>query len=320
MDARVSPDPACGSVAIPAACPQDGGAARGVCAATGSFLLRYTPPYDWEALLAWFRHHQLPDLEEIIDGTYERVFRTAQGLAWFRVSRDAKRRALRVTVEGAPEDELPRIEAAIRRMFDVDADPKVIGQAMGQEPNLGELWARHPGVRVARAWSGYEATVTTILGQLVSVSFGRILVRELMKTTGSPALHPFTGRPIYLFPTPEQLVQADLAGVRTATTRRAAIRAVADLVLNGTLDWQKPVEHKTLRKTLLSAPGIGAWTAEYVAMRGFRDNDAFPATDYGLKQELARRPTMKVDRVRPWRAYAAALLWASYGEAKKEAQ
>ena len=286
---------------------------------TARINLVYRLPYDWKALLAWFRFHQIPDLEEIDDDGYARVIRTANGLGWFWVVQIAKQHLLELRVAGATKAELPGLERAVRRMFDLNAEPNTIGRAMAKDAQLGKLWAQYPGLRVARAWSGYESIMTTILGQLVSMSFGRTLVHELMVAAGSKDHHPRTGTLIHLFPTPEQLVAADLSAVRAAPMRRKAIQAAAKMAVEGALDWEKPTDPNVLRKTLLSIPGIGVWTAEYVAMRGFHDDDAFPTTDYALKRELAKRSGMKVELVRPWRAYAAAALWRSYLAEQDEA-
>ena len=97
-------------------------------------------------------------------------------------------------------------------MFDLDVDPAVIAEHMAGQPHLGDLWRRYPGLRVARTWDRFETLITTILGQLVSVSFGRTLIRELMQSSGERVKHPVTGQKIYLFPTPKALRTADLSG------------------------------------------------------------------------------------------------------------
>jgi 3-methyladenine DNA glycosylase/8-oxoguanine DNA glycosylase len=201
-------------------------------------------------------------------------------------------------------------------MFDLDADLGAIGLAMKAEPSLFKLWTRYPGLRISRSWSGFESMLTTVLGQLVSVSFGRTLASELMQAAGTKMTHPKTGAAIRLFPTAKQLLKTDLSTVRTSESRRVAIRSLATLVVDGVLIWDQPVKHDELRKTLLSVPGIGPWTAEYVTMHGFHDDDAFPATDYGLKQELKRHPGINVNKVQPWRAYAAATLWKSFAHSR----
>jgi 3-methyladenine DNA glycosylase/8-oxoguanine DNA glycosylase len=273
-------------------------------------------PYDWEAVLSFFRTHHLPDLESVDELGYERVVSMSQGMGWFRVTQDKKHRSLRLSVWNGGEEDIDKISDAVRRMFDLDAEPDVLREAMSADPFLLSVWRRHPGLRVARSWNGFEAMFTTTLGQLVSVRFGRTLTGELMKAAGAKRLHPRTSEPIHLFPTAKQILTADLSGIRTSESRRATIRSLARLVDDGTLDWKQPVPAKTLRSILLAVPGVGAWTSEYLAMRGFNDNDAFPATDYGLKQELKRHPEIDVNRVRPWRAYAATALWKSFAEAK----
>lgn len=278
--------------------------------------LSYTPPYDWSSVLSAFRAHQLPHLESVDDLGYERVVRTMKGIKWFRVAHDEKRHALRLTVWNGDDRDIEKIANSVRRMFDLDADPEIIKQVMRSDPHLLDIWTRYPGLRVFRSWDAFESMVTTILGQLVSVSFGRTLTDELMKAAGRRVRHPKTGELIHLFPTAGQLLNVDLKTVRTSEARRTAIRSLARLVVDGNLKWEQPVDRKEIRKLLRTVAGIGAWTSEYIAMRGLHDDDAFPATDYGLKQELKRYPEIDVNRVRPWRAYAATALWKSFAETK----
>jgi DNA-3-methyladenine glycosylase II len=278
--------------------------------------LPYVPPYDWDTLLTTFRTHQVPDLEAANEVEYERVIQTRRGMGWFRVTHHAARKSLRLQVWNANEQDMEIVSASVRRMFDLDADLAAISKAMSAEHCLFSLWKRYPGLRIPRSWSGFESMLTTILGQLVSVSFGRTLTSELMQPAGTKVIHPKTGAAIHLFPTAKQLLKTDLSTVRTSESRRMAIRSLATLVADGVLKWDQPIEHDELRKTLLSVPGIGPWTAEYVAMRGFHDDDAFPATDYGLKQELKRHPGIDVNKVRPWRAYAAAALWKNFAKSR----
>jgi 3-methyladenine DNA glycosylase/8-oxoguanine DNA glycosylase len=279
--------------------------------------LKYLPPFDGENLLSIFRAHQLPELETVTAQRYERVFSLDGRIGYFRVSHDGpEENALTLKIVGAARKSIPAIEQRVRRMFDLDANPAMIAECMAGQPHLGDLWRRYPGLRVARTWDRFETLITTILGQLVSVNFGRTLIRELMHSSGERVKHPATGQEIRLFPTPTALRAADLSVVRTSEMRRTAIRAIAALAADGCLPLAGQPEPKELRRTLLGLPGVGAWSAEYIAMRAFDDNDAFPATDYGLKQEIKRYPQMKVNKVRPWRAYAAAALWKHFAEMK----
>jgi DNA-3-methyladenine glycosylase II len=283
-----------------------------VSAPSCSLLLPYQQPFDWKSLLGVFRAHEMPNLESVDDSGYERVVPMRKGLGWFRVTHHQDQSCLRLEVWNGNAEEHAAISSSVRRMFDLDVDPLVVARAMERDPDLKRIWERSPGLRVARFWSGYESMLGTILGQVVSVRFGRVLIRELMEASGAKARHPKTGEPISLFPTPEQVVKADLSTVRTSEARRAALRAFASLALDTTILREHATAPSELRRSLLSVAGVGPWTAEYVAMRGFHDDDAFPATDYGLKQELKRYPDMRVNRVRPWRAYAATALWMDY--------
>ncbi|HEY4355874.1 MAG TPA: AlkA N-terminal domain-containing protein [Acidobacteriaceae bacterium] len=281
--------------------------------AESTLSLKYRKPFDWDSLLATFKAHQLPGLESVSDEFYERIFHLDRRTGYFRVAHGSARRGeLKLTLYGASEQATAKIAARVRRMFDLDLDPAEVAVVMHGQPHLGDAWSKHPGLRVARTWDRFETLITTVLGQLVSVNFGRTLIHELMQGYGNRVKHPVTGQGIPLFPAPKVLQGAGLLDVRTSVMRRTAIRGLASAAVDGTLPLNHDPEPKALRRTLLALPGIGAWTAEYVAMRAFDDNDAFPATDYGLKQEILRHPEMNVNAVRPWRAYAAVALWKDF--------
>jgi DNA-3-methyladenine glycosylase II len=279
--------------------------------------LAYSLPYDWETVLGYFRAHQLPYLETVDHSSYERVVQIRDHLGWFRVEHHPSDAALSLFVYGGTEKDVDDISAQVRRMFDLDANPKTLLDAMRADPVLSKLWKLYPGLRVARSWSAIEVVYSAILGQVVSVKFGRVLMSELMQAAGSLALHPKTSEPIFLFPSAKQIIEADLSSVRTSDTRRATIRALAQVIERGVFKPLLAAGPAELRKALRAIPGIGPWTTEYVAMRGLEDNDAFPATDYALKQELKRYPTIDINAIRPWRSYAAIALWKGYAEAKR---
>jgi DNA-3-methyladenine glycosylase II len=239
------------------------------------------------------------------------------GLGWFRVERQAHRDALSLSVWNGTEEDVFEISTSVVKMFDLDANPTILLQAMKGDKLLSGIWAQHPGLRLARSWSASEAMFAAVLGQVVSVRFGRVLTGELMLTAGTPTLHPKTSEPISLFPSAKQILEADLSIIRTSEARRTTIRALAQAIDNGILGRPSFGHPETLRKVLRSIPGIGTWTIEYVALRGFCDDDAFPATDYALKQELRRHPEMNIKPVRPFRGYAAVALWKRFAEGKR---
>jgi DNA-3-methyladenine glycosylase II len=278
--------------------------------------LPYEAPFDWAGVLSFFRGHHLPQLESVDALGYERVVHMNGRLGWFRVTRSQRSQSLNLEVCGGRQEDVSRISSSVRSMFDLDSIPANVLAAFRSQPYLLEVWNQHPGLRVARSWSGFESVFTTVLGQLVSVKFARTLIEELMVAAGTKTEHPKSGESIYLFPTPAQIVTADLSKVRTSESRKIAILSLARMLAASNADHAGSSSPAELRKILLAVPGIGPWTAEYVAMRGFHDDDAFPATDYGLKQELKRHPEIAINRVRPFRAYAAIALWKSFAESR----
>ena len=224
--------------------------------------ISYAPPYDWQSMLAFFRAHRLPHLESVDSSGYERIARMRAGLGWFRAEHHDSLPALRLSVWNGTEEDVVGICAAVEDMFDLGAQPEILDKAMSGDSNLSQLWTQYPGLRVGRAWNGVEAMFTTVLGQLVSVSFGRTLINELMRAAGSKAHHPKTSDDIYLFPTAEQIIDADLSFVRTPEGRRTTVRALATLIGNRSLDWGKSGSTSELRKALLGVPGVGTWTAD----------------------------------------------------------
>jgi DNA-3-methyladenine glycosylase II len=279
--------------------------------------LPFSPPYDWAGILTFFRGHSIPYVESVDEHGYERVVHTKQGLGWLRVDSGEKPNVLRLRLWNGDDEDLARISLIVRAMFDLDAVPAQIEGAFHKAPHLSSIWSRHPGLRVARLWSGSEAIFTTILGQLVSVRFARTLVRELMEAAGARVSHPKTGEVIHLFPSPEEIFRADLTKIRSSEARRLAILSIANMLSDVAVYQDKSLSPKELRKRLMSVPGVGAWTAEYVAMRGFSDDDAFPSTDYVLRQELKLHPELRVEQVRPYRAYAAVALWRGFADRKE---
>ena len=199
-------------------------------------------------------------------------------------------------------------------MFDLDADPLLIGRSFASNAVLGPLWAQFPGLRLACGWDSFEMSVTTILGQLVSTGQGRALVKQLVESCGQRIAHPVTDEPAYLFPTAEVLATADLAAVRTSPARKNAIKELSGLVAAGGINLDGTQEVGEVKERLLALPGIGSWTSEYIGLRALGDSDSFPKTDLVLKRAVGRHPGLDLESVRPWRGYAAACLWAHWSE------
>jgi AraC family transcriptional regulator, regulatory protein of adaptative response / DNA-3-methyladenine glycosylase II len=252
-------------------------------------IIHPRPPYDWPLLLEWTANRAVAGLEAVDAGSYRRL------LGDGRIA-DIASDGATVEVRGDVEPQ------TARRVFDLDHDPAALTAALGDDPVLGPRLARAPGIRVPGAWSGFEIAVRAILGQQVSVAGARRTAATLVETLGEPALSPASGL-THCFPTPDAVAAGPLPGMPRARGR--ALRALAGAVCDG-LALDPPADPVDTRAALLELPGIGPWTAEYVAMRALRDPDAWPGGDLWLRRAAAGADS---DAWRPWRAYAAMLLW-----------
>jgi AraC family transcriptional regulator of adaptative response / DNA-3-methyladenine glycosylase II len=204
-------------------------------------------------------------------------------------------------------------------VFDLSADPTAIARAFAADRGLAALARRRPGLRIPGAWDAFECTVRAVLGQQVSVAAARTLATRLVARAGR-ALDGGTDGLTHLFPSPADVAAADLDGLGLTGARIAALRALARAVLDGRLDFDAPVDDVVA--ALAALPGVGPWTAQYVALRALSDPDAFPYGDLVLRRMAGNgRPLTpgalkeRAERWRPWRGYAVLHLWrAAAGE------
>ena len=252
-------------------------------------ILNPRPPFDWPHLLEWTASRAVAGLEIVDAGSYRRVVDDGR-IAEFASD------GTTVEVRGDVEPQ------AVRRVLDLDHDPEALAAAFGDDPMLGPRLARAPGIRVPGAWSGFEIAVRAILGQQVSVAGARRTAAKLVETLGERAIVPAPGL-TNRFPTPAAVAGGPFPGMPRG--RERALRALAGAVRDG-LALDPPTDPADARAALLELPGVGPWTAEYVAMRALRDRDAWPGGDLWLRRAAAGADP---DAWRPWRAYAAMLLW-----------
>ena len=285
-----------------------------------AILLPYRPPYDWPAMLAFLRARAIPGVEVVGRDDYARTIEVAGAHGTVAVQ-PATGNALRATIQFPQLSALPTIVARLRRVFDLIADPEVIGAHLSEDSRLAPLVAARPGLRVAGAWDGFELAVRALLGQQITVAGAATLAGRLVAAYGKPLAGGVEGLS-HVFPGPERLADADLSSLGLTRARAAALGSLARAVV---ADPQIFGPRQSLDAAVLklrALPGIGEWTAQYIAMREMREPDAFPAADIGLMRAMAdrqgRRPSpgallARAERWRPWRAYAAQHLWASEG-------
>jgi AraC family transcriptional regulator of adaptative response / DNA-3-methyladenine glycosylase II len=290
--------------------------------ATGSLQLRlaYRPPLAWKEMLRYFAARAIPGVECVHDGSYLRTVAMDAQPAWLRVSLAEKANALQV--EFAPEmaSHLYPALQRLRAVFDLDANPARIAEHLAVDKKLRPLVRTTPGLRVPGAWDAFELTVRAVLGQQVSVAGATTLSGRLARRFGTAFATPWPSLS-HIFPAPSVLAEAkaaDIAVLGMPRRRAETIRAVAQAAAEGALDFPPGTTDRQAVARWKSIPGIGEWTAQYLAMRLLRSPDAFPAGDLSLRKAAGPGSPMpetaliiRAEAWRPWRAYAAAYLWHS---------
>jgi AraC family transcriptional regulator of adaptative response / DNA-3-methyladenine glycosylase II len=285
--------------------------------------LRYRPPLPTGPLLDWLAARALPGVEAVEGGSYRRTLRLPHGAGHVAVEfdpvRDDDRQGI-ATVRLSLAD-LRDVTPAVQRcreIFDLDTDPAMVADGLLADPVTGPLVRATPGLRVPGCGEGFELAVRAVLGQQVSLAAARTFGGRLVAQFGEPfdtADHRLT----HLFPAPEALIEADLETIGLTGRRAATLRALARAVFERRLVLDRGADREECVATLLALPGIGPWTAGYIAMRALGDPDVFPHSDLGLVEvarhldiaDDARALAAYAQRWRPWRSYAAMYLWAN---------
>lgn len=286
-----------------------------------SVQLPYRTPFDWDRLLAFFAARATPGVEAVHDGLYVRTLSIgdARGIVDVRNAGDH----LLLSLHGIGTSALFPIVQRARSMFDLDASIDDIAAVLSSDAMLRRQLKKNPGVRVPGAWDGFELTVRAVLGQQVSVTAATTLAGRIADRYGERIEVPVEGlqdAPNRLFPEPRRLVRSRLEDLGIIASRARTIRSIASAVVDGTLGFDTAEAPESFCHSLKAIKGIGDWTAEYVAMRVLKNPDAFPASDLGLLRAFdspgqeRMKPAELLARAeawRPWRAYAALLLWGS---------
>ncbi|AOY95205.1 adenosine deaminase [Cupriavidus sp. USMAA2-4] len=284
------------------------------------FDLGYRPPLAWEALLGFLAARVVEGVEAVDGGAYARTLAVSSGrrthLGWLRVEHVPARSVLRVTLSGSLAHAIPQALGKVRRLCDLGCRPDVVDR------HLGVLADDLPGMRLPGAVDGFEIAVRAVAGQVVSVKQARVMLARLAAAHGP--LLPQTHGPLQrCFPdaaTLAALPAGALAACGVPPAKARAIQAIAAEVAQGRLLLEPPAEPEQTVARLCALPGVGDWTAQYVAMRALGWPDAFPATDYALRKVLeadgVRAVQAHAARWAPWRAYAAVHLWRRYEESK----
>ena len=266
--------------------------------------LQYRPPYDWAGVIGFFTRHAIAGVETVTADCYRRNLILGGRPARFEVRPAASRDVLELELHAADHSRLMPVVASVRRMFDLDANPAAIADTLGRDPSLAPLLALFPGIRAPGAWSLYESTVRAIVGQQVSTLAARGIISRLAAATSAD-------QDQRTFPPAGALALLEDSHFPMPGRRRETLKDICR---------QFSASDELDLDTLAAAGGVGPWTVAMVAMRGAGDPDAFPQRDLGLEkawQGIAPNGRSLKDQAplwRPWRSYAANLLWRSYSQ------
>jgi AraC family transcriptional regulator of adaptative response / DNA-3-methyladenine glycosylase II len=278
------------------------------------FRLSYRPPLDWEGLLSFLSQRAVPQVETVRDGMYFRTVHVTRQDREFtgqiRVSQQPEAHLIFVRLSDALLPVCAAVLERVKRLFDLQADPAAIRAALGR---LGE---KHDGLRVPGSFDGFEMAVRAILGQQISVAAARTLAGRLALRFGTPVQAPELSL-TRIFPPPQRIARAtvdEITGLGITRRRAETLLALARAVASGGLRLEPGRQIEETLVQLRQIPGIGEWTAQYIAMRALSWPDGFPHMDLGIQKALGETNPARIlklaEKWRPWRAYAALHLWA----------
>jgi AraC family transcriptional regulator of adaptative response / DNA-3-methyladenine glycosylase II len=284
------------------------------------FRLRYHAPYDFAALLAFFAKRAVPGVELVDDKSYRRNFAMDGRAGRLRLAQSTND-SLRLTIEFPDKSRHAEIAAHARRMFDVDTDIAAVNKHLRADARLKKFIRRNPGQRVPGGWDVFEVAIRAVLGQQVSVAAARTLARRLVEQFGLKATS-VDGEEIALFPSAENLADADVARIGLPRTRAATLNTIARAICDGRVSAIRDQSLDDFVASWTQLPGIGDWTAQYIAMRALSHPNAFPAADLILRQAFAQDGKLiplrdlhaMAEAWKPWRAYAVLHVWRGQGE------
>ncbi|MDG4822882.1 DNA-3-methyladenine glycosylase 2 family protein [Asanoa sp. WMMD1127] len=271
--------------------------------------LAYRPPLHASALLEFLADRAIPGVEEVTDGTYRRTLTLPHGcgeVALTPIPGQGSGAHVAATLKLKDVRDLAPAVARCRRLLDLDADPEAVDATLKADPALAKTVEKEPGVRVPRAVDGFETAVRAIVGQQISVAATRTILGRIAESAGQPG-----------FPDAATVAALPDEAFPMPAARRATIRGLAGAVADGTVDLDLGADREELVDSLVALPGIGAWTAGYVAMRAAGDPDVFLPTDLAVRrgaQHLGLPDEPKALEAhaaswRPWRSYALIRLW-----------
>jgi len=285
-------------------------------AETSTLQLSYRPPYDWQGVLAFLKKRELKGVEWVTDDFYARTVHLNGHKGWIKISHAKNKNALVMEFTHTLAPVLPALLNRVRALFDLDARPDIISKQLGKHKILSASVKSNPGLRVPGAFKGFELGLRAILGQQVTVKAATTIAGRLVAAFGEPYATPFPEL-THLTPAPEKLAKTSVDAIAKhgiVSARCKSIIALAKAEISGDLSLDSSTHHNpdTVIERLIELPGIGPWTAHYIAMRALRWPDAFPKGDIVILNNLgltAKQADELSQAWKPWRSYAVLHIW-----------
>jgi AraC family transcriptional regulator of adaptative response / DNA-3-methyladenine glycosylase II len=284
---------------------------------TSKLLLSYRAPYDWAGILEFLKARRITGVESIAEETYRRTVRLGTHRGWIAVRHLPENHALSVELTRSLTPALPALLGRLRHLFDLNARPDLISAHLMRDPRLRKSVLNNPGLRVPGAFDGFELAVRAVLGQQVTVKAATTLACRFAEEFGDAIATPFAEL-TRLSPLPQVIVKASvdrIAKLGIISARASSILALAQAFKAGDLRLDAGANPDIAIQKLTTLPGIGPWTAHYIAMRALRWPDAFPTGDIAVLNNLggiSAKQAAEMSRAwRPWRSYAVLHIWRS---------
>ncbi len=289
-----------------------------------TLALGYRPPYQWSCILKFLAQRAIAGVEVVDEESYMRTVRLVSGeskevCGWIRVTNKPAQNVLNVTISSALLSVLPQILARIRCLFDLYCDPEAVSEVLSSMNDIRPgLFV--PGTRVPGCFEPYEMAVRAVLGQQITVKAAGTLAARLAETYGMPIQTGIEGL-THVFPEPERMIALEgaienhLGPLGITSARARTILELSRIFVQKKIDVNLCSQPEREMKILMDIPGIGAWTAQYIAMRAMGWPDVFLDTDYGVKKALAPSAPKEMLALaqawHPWCSYATVNLWNS---------
>lgn len=282
---------------------------------TSVLQISYRPPYDWKGILSFLAKRAVKSVEWVTEESYARTVRLGQRTGWIRLTHAPEKNALMLEFTHSLTPVLPALMSRVRHLFDLNARPDVISAHLQKDSLLKDAVLRNPGLRVPGAFDGFELAARAILGQQVTVKAATTLACRLMEAYGDPIETPFAELS-RLSPLPEKLAKlgvGEIARYGIVSARAKSLIALAQVCASSLLTLEPGMHPEKAVAQLDALPGIGPWTAHYIAMRALRWPDGFPKEDIAIRNNLGGVSAKEADAMsqawRPWRSYAVLHIW-----------